>query len=445
MLKGYREYKETNTSWLPLIPKDWISSKIGELFEERRMKVSDKEYAPLTVGKMGVVPQLSTVAKSNDGENRKLVKSGDYVLNSRSDRKGSSGLSSYDGSVSLINIVLILRKGNGRYYHHLLKSHYWVEEYYRNGRGIVADLWTTRFSEMKCIVLPVPPRSEQDQIVRYLDWKVSMINKYINAKKKQIELLKEQKQAIINQAVTKGLDLEAPMKESGIEWLGKIPAHWEILYLSQVAGEQCISNKDVHNQNLLSLSYGNIVNKDINTTEGLLPTSFDTYQVVNPGNVILRLTDLQNDWKSLRVGLVTQTGIITSAYVCLFCRDAILPDYLYLLLHSFDICKVFYGIGGGVRQSIGYKEIRKLLVLLPPKSEQQKITNYCKSRITIIDGHVRQIENTIILLQEYRTCLISDVVTGKVGVQDEKVPEFVIKKEDLTGIEQVIEGDIDEK
>jgi type I restriction enzyme S subunit len=197
MLKGYREYKEINLPWLKSIPQKWTSSKIGELFKERKVKVSDREYAPLSVGKMGIVPQLSTVAKSNDSDNRKLVKSGDYVINSRSDRKGSSGLSSYDGSVSLINLVLTPREGNGRYYHYLLRSHYWIEEYYRNGRGIVADLWTTRFSEMKSIVLPIPPSSEQDQIVHYLDWKVSMINKYINAKKKQIELLKERKQAII--------------------------------------------------------------------------------------------------------------------------------------------------------------------------------------------------------------------------------------------------------
>jgi len=425
MLEGYGEYKDINTSWLHSIPKNWVSVKIGELFEERKVKVSDKKYAPLTVGKMGVVPQLSTVAKSNDSDNRKLVKSGDYVINSRSDRKGSSGLSSLDGSVSLINIVLTPREGNGKYYHYLLRSYYWIEEYYRNGRGIVADLWTTRFSEMKSIVLPIPPRPEQDQIVRYLDWKVSMFNKYINAKKNQIELLKERKQTIINQAVTKGLNMNVPIKDSGIEWLGKIPAHWNILYLSQVAEEQYISNKEVHNQNLLSLSYGNIVNKDINTTEGLLPASFDTYQIVNPGNVILRLTDLQNDWKSLRVGLATQTGIITSAYVCLFCKDIILPEYLYLLLHSFDIRKVFYGMGGGVRQSIGYKEIRKLLLLIPPQAEQQRIANYCKDIILEIGNNINYIEKTINLLQEYRICLISDVVTGKVNVQNIKVPDFV--------------------
>ena len=159
---------------------------------------------------------------------------------------------------------------------------------------------------------------------------------------RELQTISELKQAEIATVVTRGLDPNVPMKESGIEWIGQIPAHWEIKYLSQIAEEHYISNKDVHHQNLLSLSYGRIVRKDINTTEGLLPASFDTYQVIEKGNIILRLTDLQNDHKSLRIGLVTEEGIITSAYICIQSRRAVLPEYLYLLLHSYDICKVFY-------------------------------------------------------------------------------------------------------
>lgn len=168
------------SEWYGIIPQHWGVQKINELFAERREKVSDKEYPPLSVSKGGTVPQIATVAKTNAGDNRKLVRKGDFAINSRSDRRGSSGISQYDGSVSLINIVLTPRKEtNGKYWHYLLKSHYFVEEFYRNGRGIVADLWTTRYTEMKSIYLPVPPRSEQDQIVRFLDWKVSQINKYV--------------------------------------------------------------------------------------------------------------------------------------------------------------------------------------------------------------------------------------------------------------------------
>jgi len=425
VLKPYEKYKETPALWLNIIPAHWESHKIRELFVERSEKVSDKDYSPLSVSKAGVVPQISTVAKTNNGDNRKLVRKGDFVINSRSDRRGSSGISNYDGSVSLINIVLKPRSFvNGRYMHYLLKSHYFIEEFYRNGRGIVADLWTTRYTEMKSIYLPVPTIEEQDQIVRFLDWKLAKINKLIRAKKKQIALLNEQKQVIINHAVTKGLDPNVPMKDSGIEWIGTIPEHWKVLYLSQTATEQSISNKDIRNQNLLSLSYGKIINKDINTTDGLLPASFDTYQIVHNGNIILRLTDLQNDHKSLRVGLVTQTGIITSAYTCLLPRRNVVPEFLYLLLHSYDVSKVFYGMGGGVRQSIGFDDIRRLLIPVPPLGEQKQIVDFCYTKSDFIEGLIVSIEKEILLLTEYRTRLISDVVTGKVDVHGIVVPDY---------------------
>ena len=229
MLKPYKSYKKTGVEWIKKIPIKWSFIRIGTIFNERKIKVSDKDFQPLSVTKNGVVKQLSTAAKSDDGDNRKQVLKNDFVINSRSDRKGSSGISPLDGSVSLINIVLEPTiENNGEFLHYLLKSFSFIEEYYKNGRGIVADLWTTRYSEMKTILLPIPSIEEQDQIVQYLDWQTSKINKLINGKKKQIELLKEQKQAIINQAVTKGLDANAEMKDSGVAWLSEIPKHWDV-------------------------------------------------------------------------------------------------------------------------------------------------------------------------------------------------------------------------
>ena len=190
-----RKYESTELSqaaWLGFTPSHWECKKIGELFSERKVKVSDKDYVPLSVTKFGIVPQLATAAKTDDEDNRKLVRVGDFVINSRSDRKGSCGVSGLDGSVSLINIVLTPREAlNEKFIHYLLRSHPFSEEYYRNGRGIVADLWTTRYSEMKSILLPIPPREEQDQIVRFLDWKVSGINKLINIKHEQLNKAKE--------------------------------------------------------------------------------------------------------------------------------------------------------------------------------------------------------------------------------------------------------------
>ena len=239
---------------------------------------------------------------------------------------------------------------------------------------------------------------------------------------RELQTLSELKQVEITTVVTRGLDPNGPMKESGIEWIGQIPAHWEIKYLSQIAEEHYISNKDVHHQNLLSLSYGRIVRKDINTTEGLLPASFDTYQVIEKGNIILRLTDLQNDHKSLRIGLVTEEGIITSAYICIQSRRAILPEYLYLLLHSYDICKVFYGMGGGLRQSLSYADIKRIPIIIPTISEQVEIIKHINAKTKNIDIYMESLKKEIELLQEYKQRLISDVVTGKVDVRGVEIP-----------------------
>ena len=180
-MKAYETYAAIEDAvWFTSIPVSWRAAKMRELFSERKCKVSDRDYAPLSVGKMGVVPQLETAAKTNNGDNRQLICAGDFAINSRSDRKGAGGISKYTGSCSLIITVLKPHNEiNGRFYHYLLRSHYFSEEFYRNGYGIVADLWTTKWDTMRNIVLPVPPRNEQDQIVKYLDWKVSSINKLI--------------------------------------------------------------------------------------------------------------------------------------------------------------------------------------------------------------------------------------------------------------------------
>lgn len=443
MLRPYEKYKDTRALWIDKIPFQWETRKVRELFIERKLKVSDKDYAPLSVSKAGIVPQLETAIKTDNGDNRKLVKAGDFVINSRSDRKGSSGISPLDGSVSLINIVLKpITNENSRYLHYLLRCVPFTEEYFRNGRGLVADLWTTRYSELKNIHLPVPPRQEQDQIVRFLDWKITEITRYIKGKKKEISNLTELKNSLIFHAVTKGFR-QSVTKSSQQSWIGDIPAHWEEKMLFQCAAEQKISNKNVHNQNLLSLSYGRIVNKDINTTTGLLPASFDTYQIIHDGNIILRLTDLQNDHKSLRVGLSTQTGIITSAYTCLKTRENMLSEYLYLLLHSYDVSKLFYGMGGGVRQSIGYNDIRRMIVLLPPKEEQREIVSYCLEVQAKIDLLIDSIKKEISYLGELQIKTIADVVTGQVDVRAVNIPKYEVVTSDE--LNEVAEEDINDE
>lgn len=236
-VKGYLVYKDSGVEWLGKIPEHWELTRLGTRFEERRTKVSDKDFAPLSVTKNGILPQLDSAAKTNDGDNRKLVKAGDFVINSRSDRKGSSGIAITDGSVSLINIVMEPKDIHPIFCNYYLKCYNFIEEFYRMGHGIVADLWTTRYDEMKSIMVGIPPLPEQVAIANFLDRKTALIDKAIGIKEKQIELLKERRQILIHRAVTRGLNPNVKLKESGVEWIGEIPEGWEVMKLKMCANK----------------------------------------------------------------------------------------------------------------------------------------------------------------------------------------------------------------
>ncbi|GHU88787.1 hypothetical protein FACS189476_06510 [Spirochaetia bacterium] len=186
-------------------------------------------------------------------------------------------------------------------------------------------------------------------------------------------------------------------KATNYDWLPQIPAHWKWVYLSQTCKEQCVKNTKRNVNTVLSLSYGNIIRKK-NINFGLVPEDYAGYQIVGDGNIILRLTDLQNDHTSLRTGLVKETGIITSAYTCL--KPFENPTYLQLLLHSYDCQKVFYGMGGGVRQSIGFKDIRNTCVPLPPRAEQDQIVRYLDWKVSMIDTYIKAKKKQIELFKE---------------------------------------------
>ncbi|MFG0493223.1 restriction endonuclease subunit S [Raoultella sp. zjy_5] len=200
-------------------------------------------------------------------------------------------------------------------------------------------------------------------------------------------------------------------KDSGVEWVGDMPHHWQTKPAFAVVMDQCIKNSDGAESNVLSLSYGNIVERDVENNFGLLPESFNTYQIVNQGDIVLRLTDLQNDKRSLRVGRSTLRGIITSAYLKLACGKELDNRYAYRLLHSYDTTKVFYGMGGGLRQSMKFEDFRRLPFLLPPLEEQCTIAAFLDYETTRIDKLIAQQQRLIELLKEKRQAVISNAVT----------------------------------
>lgn len=202
------------------------------------------------------------------------------------------------------------------------------------------------------------------------------------------------------------------MKDSTIEWVGKIPREWKTVRVSNLFQERKSPNRLGQESNRLSLSYGNIIRKDINSGEGLLPESFNTYNIIEPNDIIIRPTDLQNDKTSLRTGLSTEHGIITSAYIALRPNSEDIDSrYFHYLLHSYDLAKVFYNMGNGVRQGLTFNLFARLLVLEPPLSEQQSIANYLDHKTSQIDALVTNIEAQIVKLDEYKKALISQAVT----------------------------------
>ena len=234
----------------------------------------------------------------------------------------------------------------------------------------------------------------------------------------QIDTLEQYKRSVITESVVKGLNPDVETKDSGIEWVGNIPKHWEVHPVYHYFGERKVKNSALREQNLLSLSYGKIIRKDIDTVGGLLPASFNTYNIVEPDDIIIRPTDLQNDKRSLRTGLVTEHGIITSAYIDLMPKANVNSKYFHYLLHSYDVTKVFYNMGNGVRQGLNYSEFAKLMIFAPPTQEQQDIVDYLDTKCAEIDAIIEDKKEQIETLEQYKKSLIYEYVTGKKQVKE---------------------------
>lgn len=201
------------------------------------------------------------------------------------------------------------------------------------------------------------------------------------------------------------------MKDSGVEWVGQIPEEWKIYKIAQVFKQHKLKNEGLVEQNLLSLSYGNVVRRDLNSNEGLLPKNFEGYNIIEENDIVLRMTDLQNDQKSLRVGLNKERGIITSAYITIRSSSAVNSRYGYYYLHAFDLSKGFYGMGAGVRQGVNFNELKKLDFIYPSLGEQQKIASFLDEKVSHINNIIEDTKKSIENLKAYKQSLITETVT----------------------------------
>ena len=266
----------------------------------------------------------------------------------------------------------------------------------------------------------IPDLLKQKKVAEILDKKITEIDNVIEKTKQTIEDYNIYKQSIIFKCVTSGIKNNEKEK-CMIDWIKEKPVNWKILKISQIFNQVKCKNKDLVEKNLLSLSYGKVKRRNIDAKEGLLPENFEGYNIIEKDDIVLRLTDLQNDHKSLRVGKNIERGIITSAYITI--RNKLNKDsrYYYYLLHSFDICKGFYGMGSGVRQGLTFEEIKKMEILVPPNDEQNDIADYLDKKSQMIEKLILQKEKLIEEMEQYKKSLIYEYVTGKKEVEEKKI------------------------
>lgn len=414
-----REMKDSGIEWVGAIPATWQMHPLYYYFCERKCRNTlgkENNLLSLSYGRV-IRKDINTVdgllPENYNGYN--IIEKDDIVLrltDLQNDKRSlRTGLVREHGIItSAYTTIKANRELVPEFFQYLLHSYDAMKVLYNMGSGVRQGL---NFSELSKMPLISPDMLEQKKIADFLDAKCSEIDAISADIQKEIEILEQYKRSVITEAVTKGLNPEAEMKDSGIEWVGNIPVHWDVRPLYYYFAERKKKNYLGQEQNLLSLSYGKVIRKDINTSEGLLPDSFNGYNIIEPGDIVLRLTDLQNDKRSLRTGLVKEHGIITSAYVTLKAAKEVVPEYFHYLLHAYDVMKVLYNMGNGVRQGLNYSELSKMHIVAPPIDEQKNIAAYLDAKCKEIESIIESKKQQLTVIDSYKKSLIYEYVTGK--------------------------------
>lgn len=413
-----RQYKDSGIPWIGMIPSDWEVEPIGRnIHEVDNPNVGGTETNALQF-------KAGTIISKSVGDSKyhpttleayNVVDEGVIMLNGLN--LSFDLISQRVGLVQekgVITSAYLAIKPNeqikSEFLTYLFKAYDARKALHAMGKGLRQTL---AWKELKCYSVVYPPLPTQQRIADYLDRKCAEIDELAALQETMIAELKRYKQSVITETVTKGLDPDVPMKDSGVEWIGEIPEAWEVNLLGSLFTEHKLKNDNLAETNLLSLSYGKIIRKNIDSVGGLLPMSYEGYNIIDRNDIVLRMTDLQNDHKSLRTGLCKERGIITSAYITIRLRAKQNSEYLHYLLHSYDINKVFYGMGDGVRQGINFADIKSLLLLCPPLSEQRAIADYLDRKCAEIDELIAIKQQKIEALKEYKKSVIFEYVTGK--------------------------------
>jgi len=418
---------QSGEAWIGVVPERWSVEPLGRWFRERKTTVSDADFAPLSVTMQGIVPQLENVAKTDNNANRKLVRKGDFAINSRSDRKGSAGVSGLDGSASVITTVLQPRGLNPRFTHHLLRSRPFQEEFYRWGHGIVDDLWSTKWSDMKSIKIPVPPEPEQRAIADYLDRETAQIDAFIAKNEELITLLTERRAAVTAQAVTRGIDDSGELKESGLGWLGSIPEDWEAVRVKfavrSLPGFAFASGDFVDDTGATRLLRGiNVGVGSISWAETVgienPPADVERRYMLDEGDLVLGMDRpvISGGLRVARVG-PGDAGSLLVQRVLRLRGTRVRNDYLeYSLAWGGFAMYIEPDFTGVSVPHMSEQQVGNFAIALPDLSTQERIVDYLRDQHSAIDTALDAARRSIDLMRERRAALISAAVTGKIDV-----------------------------
>lgn len=435
-MKAYENYSTYPCLWHSSFPSHWDVVPLYALAKEK-VVCGCVELPLLSVYlDVGVIPFAAkadkrTNATSKDLSKYQRVDVGDFVLNNQQAWRGSVGISFYTGIVSPAYIVLAINKLlNSRYANYLFRSRVMVDQYLINSKSVGSIQRNIYWPALKRASVPVPSREEQDQIVRFLDWKVSSINRLINIKRKEIKDLESMKQATVSSAVTRGLNPNAPMKFSGVKWLGNIPAHWETVKLRQLL--HLVSVKNHPELPLLSIvrEQGVIVRDvtDKDANHNYIPDDLSGYKVVKKGQFAM---NKMKAWQG-SYGISPYTGIVSPAY---FIFDVSFDnlEYFHYAIRSKVYVNFFAQASDGIRVGqwdLQMDKMKEIPFIAPPADEQIAIVTYIKKTLPKYTKAIEKLKAEIDVLEEYKAKLISDVVTGKIDVRDVKIPEYEFIEED---------------
>ncbi|MES5089087.1 restriction endonuclease subunit S [Gardnerella vaginalis] len=431
MRKAYEEYKATGIQWLPKIPRHWDWSFLSQITAEKKVKKPKNEMFPvmsLSYGRIIKKKNINSGLVPNNYDNYQIISRGDIILRFTDLQNDHTSLRT--GLVMEKGIITsaytnIKPRTNSSFLAYLLHTYDTLKIFYGLGGGVRQSIG---FKDVRYLQLPIPPRDEQEQIVRFLDWKVSSINKLINIKQHEITELKELKKATISDAVTHGLDKTVPMKDSGIPWLGKIPQHWALRRNKNIFTEHSeVVGSNSNAYDLLSLTLGGVIRRDLNAG-GKFSATYDKYKIVKKGDMIFCLFDIDETPRT--VGLSEYNGMITGAYTIMEINN-INPLYVYFYYLSLDNNKLLKPLYTGLRKTIKANVFQSVKLPVPPRDEQEQIARFLDARCAEIDRLIAAKQAQITNLHDLKSSLIADVVTGKIDVRDVDIPDYEQVEETL--------------